>query len=119
MSLLAAVLSLVLPVLAAAPAPAPKAAKLEPSAEQTADLKALDLEIARFDAVLATVADAQQRASEKAFLDGFKDRRVALRAKFNHDAFVELRWEIDVEYQRMVAWLRPAETPPAPAKKSG
>ena len=114
MRLLIAVLSLALPTLTAAPPPA----KAEPSAEQQAEMKALDREIARYDAVLATVADGHERASQKAFLDGFKDRRVALRAKYTHDAYVELRWEIDVEYQRLVAWLRPAETPPPPEKSS-
>ncbi len=86
-------------------------AKAAPSAEQKTEMKALDQEIARFDALAATVKDRGEKASAKAFLDGFKDRRQALRAAFNHDAYVELRWEIDVEYQRLVAWFAPPVTP--------
>ena len=113
----AAILGLALPGLFAAsppPAhsPAPAPAPADPKAEQKAQLQALDLEIERFDALVAKVADLQQRASAKSFLDGFKDRRGPLRAAFNHDTYVELRWEIDVEYQRLAAWVRQAGTPP-------
>jgi hypothetical protein len=73
--------------------------------EQKTALKALDDEITRFDALIATVPDVQQRTAVKAFMDGFKDRRVAIRRAYDHETYNELRWEINVEYQRLVAWL--------------
>ena len=82
-----------------------------PDPRQKTDLKVLDGEIARFDALAATVTDRGERATVKAFLDGFKDRREALRAAYNRDTYLELRWEIDVEYQRLVSWLAPPATP--------
>jgi hypothetical protein len=96
---------------AAAAAPQAGAQKAD---VQKAELKALDLEIARFDALSDTIPDVQQKAATRAFLDGFKDRRVALRMAFDHDAYLDLRWEIDVEYQRLVVWLgAPTITIPA------
>jgi hypothetical protein len=86
-------------------------AKAAPSSEQKTKLKVIDQEIARFDALTATIMDRGEKASVHAFLDGFKDRREALRTAFNHDTYLELRWEIDVEYQRLVAWLAPPSIP--------
>jgi hypothetical protein len=87
------------------------------SDEQIAELKVLDVEIARFDSLENTMPDVQQKGVTKAFLDGFKDRQVALHKAFDHEAYLDLRWEIDVEYQRLVVWLG-APTVTVPATKT-
>jgi hypothetical protein len=86
--------------------PAKTIGKAGPSAEEAADLKVLDQEIGRFDQLAGTISVREEKALVKSYLDGFKDRRLALRADFKRETYLELRWEIDVEYQRTVAWLK-------------
>jgi hypothetical protein len=48
----------------------------------------------------------------------FRQRRDAVRAAaFDQNKYDELRFEINVEYQRMMLWLRPLPTPP-PARNA-
>src|SRR5258708_6125513 len=64
---------------------------------------ALEAQIACFDTLTAKVPDIQQRTAMKALLDGFKDRRDELHKNYNSDSYGDLRWDINVEYQRLVA----------------
>ncbi len=66
---------------------------------------ALEAQIACFDTLTAKVPDIQQRTAMKALLDGFKDRRDELHKNYNSDSYGDLRWDINVEYQRLVAWF--------------
>jgi hypothetical protein len=112
--LLAALLALApaaTPVFAAATAEAPAKAP-EYTDEQKALLKALDAEIARFEAMLAKDDDAAHAASVKESIAGFKARRDAMnKVAFDQGKYDELRFDINVEYQRLAQWLLPVNPP--------
>jgi hypothetical protein len=98
----------------AAPAAAP-----EYNEEQKAALKALDAELNRFDAMLEKDDDIQHKATVKAFIDAFKDRRDAMnKAPFDQGKYDEIRFDINVEYQRLAMWLADPITPPPPKDKA-
>jgi len=114
----AAVLALATPMFAAQEAAPAAAAAPTYTDEQKASLKALDAELARFDAMLERDDDVQHKATVKAFLDAFKDRRDAMnKATFDQGKYDEIRFDINVEYQRLAMWLAAPITPP-PAKKN-
>jgi hypothetical protein len=98
------------PVFAAAaeaPAKAP-----EYTDEQKALLKALDAELVRFEAMLAKDDDAAHAASVKELLAGFKARRDTMnKVAFDQGKYDELRFDINVEYQRLAQWLLPTNAP--------
>jgi hypothetical protein len=76
--------------------------------EQKRLLAALDAELVRFDAMLAKDTDAAHAASVKTLVDGFKARRDAMnQAAFDQGKYDELRFDINVEYQRLALWLAP------------
>jgi hypothetical protein len=110
--LLAALLALApaaTPVIAAAEAPA-KAP--EYTDEHKALLKALDAEITRFEVMLAKDDDAAHAASVKESIAGFKARRDAMnKVAFDQGKYDELRFDINVEYQRLAQWLLPVNPP--------
>ncbi|MSU65098.1 MAG: hypothetical protein EXS38_03110 [Opitutus sp.] len=98
--------------------PAAVTAAPEFTDEQKVLLKALDAELARFDAMLDQDTDVQHKATVKAFLDGFKDRRDAMKkVNFDQGKYDEIRFDINVEYQRLAMWLAPSLTPPPAPKK--
>jgi hypothetical protein len=99
-----------------AESPGPAAAV---ATKKQAALGVLDRQIALFDQLAAAISDREEKASVKAILDGFKDRRAALRSIFENDTYLELRWEIDVEYQRLQAWLKGETEPPVPPRGRG
>jgi hypothetical protein len=117
----AAILGFALPM-SAQPAPAPAAAAAAPeyTDEQKTALKALDNELARFDAMLEKDTDLQHKATVKAFLDAFKDRRDAMnKVPFDQGKYDEIRFDINVEYQRLAMWLADPITPPVAPKAAG
>jgi flavin-dependent dehydrogenase len=75
-------------------------------------LEALDRAIARFDSLLARDDDARHQAAARAVLDGFKKRRDALRDAFDQSKYDDLRTELNLEYQRLAAWVGPRPTAP-------
>lgn len=76
--------------------------------EQKGLLAALDAELVRFDAMLAKDTDAAHAAFVKTLIDGFKVRRDAMnQAAFDQGKYDELRFDINVEYQRLALWLAP------------
>src|SRR5688500_2643598 len=76
------------------PADAPAAA-IEYTAEQKFALKALDAELARFDATLAKVPDQQYRNQSKVYLDILKLRAMGIRKEFDQTRYDELRFDIN------------------------
>lgn len=97
---------------ASTPAPRPEnATELTP--EQIVALDALDAELGRFEGRVQQITDAGYQKEMRATLAKFKQRRDAIRAAaFDQNKYDELRFEINVEYQRMMIWLRPLPTPP-------
>lgn len=77
------------------------------SETERATLKTIDDAIARFDALLTTVKDVHEKAAVKNFLDSLKDRRYQLRPGFDASISDNLRLDVEIEYQRLVAWLAP------------
>lgn len=88
------------------PAPAPAAW----TPQQKASLDALDRAIARFDTLLARDDDARHQAATRAVFEGLKKRRDALRDAFDQSKYDDLRTELNLEYQRLAAWVH---APPA------
>jgi C-terminal processing protease CtpA/Prc len=94
------------PVRGQEPVPAvPAAVPVTP--QQKTALEALDRAIARFDALLARDDDARHQMAERTVLDGFKKRRDALRTAFDQSKYDDLRTELNLEYQRLAAWVGP------------
>ena len=76
--------------------------------EQKGLLAALDAELVRFDAMLAKDTDAAHAAFVKTLVDGLKARRGAMnQAAFDQGKYDELRFDLNVEYQRLALWLAP------------
>lgn len=118
----AAAMVLATPIFAAEKPAAEKAAAAAPeyTDEQKAALKALDNELVRFDKLLEKDDDLQHKATVKAFLDAFKDRRDAMnKVPFDQGKYDEIRFDINVEYQRLAMWLADPITPPIPPKGTG
>ena len=114
-------------LLAASLAPVNLAAAAEPAAkpenateltpEQKVALDALDAELVRFDGRIQQISAAGYQAEMRTTLAKFKQRRDAIRAAaFDQGKYDELRFEINVEYQRMMLWLQPLRTPPPPRR---
>jgi hypothetical protein len=81
--------------------------------EQKFALKALDAELARFDATLAKVSDQQYRNQSKVYLDILKLRAMGIRKEFDQTRYDELRFDLNAEYQRVALWLaNPVHTVP-------
>ncbi len=113
----ALLLSITTPVVSAQEA---AAAASQYTDEQKAALKALDAELVRFDKMLEEDTDLQHKATVKAFLDAFKDRRDAMnKVPFDQGKYDEIRFDINVEYQRLAMWLAPPLTPPVAPKAAG
>lgn len=91
-----------------------------PTPEHAVALKGLDAAMARFAALLEKDDDAAHKAAGMQLLADFNARRSAVREKFDQARYDELRWDLNVEYQRLVKWLAaPALKPPlAKASKS-
>lgn len=117
----AAVLAFALPTIGAQQATPAAAAEVPAyTDEQKAALKALDAELVRFDAMLEKDDDVQHKATVKAFIDAFKDRRDAMnKAPFDQGKYDEIRFDINVEYQRLAMWLAAPITPPVGVKAAG
>ena len=95
------------------PAPAP----VEYTAEQKALLQALDDQLARFGALLAKDENVSHAASVKAVLETLQLRRDAFRrVAFDQGKYDELRYDLNVAYQRLNLWLAPPVAPKAAPK---
>jgi len=106
--------------LATAQQPAAAEAAPQYTDEEKHALRALDAELERFDAMLEKDDDLQHKATVKAFIDAFKDRRDAMnKAPFDQGKYDEIRFDINVEYQRLALWLAPPITPPPAVKAAG
>jgi hypothetical protein len=97
------------------------AAPVEHTTEQKALLKALDDQLARFEALLAKDENASHAATVKAVLETLKQRGDAFnRVAFDQGKYDELRFDLNVAYQRLNLWLAPPIAPKAaPKTKAG
>lgn len=93
--------------------PAAKDTKPVFTAEQTSALEVLTSEIARLDPMLEKVDDPQHKAWVKAKMDKLKARFQGLqKIAFDQTKVDELRFDVNIEYQRLAIWLRPPLAPP-------
>jgi hypothetical protein len=79
--------------------------------QQKASFDALDRALARFDALLARDDDPRHQAATRTILDGLQKRRDALRAGFDQAKYDDLRTEVNLQYQRLAAWMAPPAVP--------
>ena len=95
----------------------PAAAAPEYTDEQKALLKALDSELARFDALIAKVDDAKYTEFLKGESQSLRNRRDAmLKVAFDSGKYDELRYDLNVNIQRLSQWMAPPIAPPASKK---
>lgn len=81
--------------------------------EQASALDALKGELARLDPMLEKVAEPEHKAWVKGKVDKLKERFQALqKSAFDQAKFDELRFDVNIEYQRLALWLRPLPVPP-------
>jgi len=91
-----------------------KDAKPNFTTEQASALEVLKSELARLDPMLEKVDDPKHKAWVNEKKDKLKARFQGLqKAAFDQAKFDELRFDVNIEYQRLAIWLRP---PPVPAK---
>jgi hypothetical protein len=100
-ALAAAVLGLAPPRSRAAESAPPPPSQAAPAGS----LDALDRAIRRCEVLLARDDDPDHRASAQAELDGLRQRRDALRRDFDAAKAADLRVELNLEYQRLAAWI--------------
>lgn len=81
------------------------------NAAPTAALEAVDRALTRFEAMLARDDHAAHRAATQAVCEDLKKRRDALRAAFDAGKCEELRVDLNLEYQRLAAWMAPPRLP--------
>jgi hypothetical protein len=102
--------------LPAADTPA-KDAKPAFTAEQASSLEALRRELARLDPMWEKIDDPRHKAWLKEKMDKLKERFQGLqKSAFDQTKFDELRFDVNIEYQRLAIWLR---DPLVPAKPKG
>ena len=107
-------LACVAPVAAAEPA---AAAVPELNDEQKALVKALDSELERFAGLIAKVDDAKYSEFLRGELQSLRSRRDAfLKTAFDGGKYDELRYDLNVNIQRLVQWMMPPIAPPAARK---
>jgi hypothetical protein len=87
------------------------------TAEQAAALETLQRELARLDPMWEKIDDPQHKAWLKEKMDKLKERfRGLQKAAFDQTKYDELRFDVNIEYQRLAVWLR---EPLVPAKAKG
>jgi hypothetical protein len=103
-------------ILCAAPLPAADAATPDAkpafTAEQVTALETLQRELARLDPMLEKVTEPDHKAWVKSKVEKLKARFHELeKTAFDQTKFDELRFDLNIEYQRLAVWLRPAAIP--------
>jgi len=97
--------------------PAPAATVQEYTDEQKALLKALDSELGRFEALIAKVDDAKYAEFLKEQLAGLVKRRDAFKqVAFDGGKYDEIRYDLNVDIQRVAQWMEPSISPLLPKK---
>jgi hypothetical protein len=83
------------------------------TAEQAAAMEVLKNELARLDPMLEKVDDPKHKAWVNAKMDKLKARFQGLqKGAFDQAKIDELRFDVNIEYQRLAIWLRPPLAPP-------
>lgn len=97
---------------------ATKDAKPVFTAEQASSLEALQRELARLDPMWEKVDDPKHKAWLKEKMDKLKERLQSLqKSAFDQTKFEELRFDVNIEYQRLGLWLRAPLVPAKPPAK--
>jgi hypothetical protein len=92
---------------------AAKDAKPAFTPEQVSALETLKSELARLDPMLAKVDDPKHKAWVNEKMDKLKARFQGLqKSAFDQAKVDELRFDVNIEYQRLAIWLRPPLVPP-------
>jgi hypothetical protein len=82
------------------------------TAEQVTALETLRRELARLDPMLEKVTEPDHKAWVKSKVEKLKARFQELeKTAFDQTKFDELRFDLNIEYQRLAVWLRPAAIP--------
>jgi hypothetical protein len=90
-----------------------KDAKPAFTTEQISALEVLKSELARLDPMLEKVDDPKHKAWVKEKVEKLQERFQGLQTTaFDQTKFDELRFDVNIEYQRLAIWLRPPLAPP-------
>lgn len=93
--------------------PASSEAKPVFTTEQASALETLRQEMARLDPMLEKVAEPEHKAWVTTKVEKLKDRFQQLqKTAFDQAKYDELRFDVNIEYQRLALWLRPLPVPP-------
>lgn len=98
---------------------AAKEAKPIFTTEQVSALDALQRELARLDPMLEKIVEPEHKAWVKGKVEKLKGRFQELpKMAFDQAKFDELRFDVNIEYQRLAIWLRAPLAPAAAKTKS-
>jgi hypothetical protein len=83
-----------------------------PAEDHSAEFKVLDIDIARLDDLIARYDEPVSRVNNHQYRNLFKARVEALKGSFDQARYDELRYDINLQCQRIASWLAPLKTPP-------
>ena len=85
-----------------------------PAEDHTAEFKVLDLDLERFDALLTRYPEPVHKITIVAYRNHLKSRVEATKKDFDQAKYDELRYDINLQCQRLANWMAPLTTPPRP-----
>ena len=101
----------------------PEQAAPEPNekvmAEHATEFKVLDKDIARLDDLLVQYTDPLHKVTIFGYRNLLRARGDALKAGWDQVKYEELRYDINLQCQRLANWLAPLRTPPPEMRPEG
>jgi hypothetical protein len=98
--------------ISSAPAAETAAKAAPPPEDHSAEFKVLDIDIARLDALIERYDEPVSRVNNYQYRNLFKSRVEALKESFDQARYDELRYDINLQCQRIASWLAPLKTLP-------
>jgi len=100
------------------PALSGSAAEPVPADDHAAEYKTLTVDFVRLDGLFEQYTDPVQKLTILGYINLMKGRAEALKENWDQVKYEELRYDINLQCQRIANWLAPLRTPP-PAPRTG